>query len=68
MKLPVLASVVGVILSLLTIAAVIYNAGRNEERTASTLRHLCEQIVVLQKITVSEHPEYTVTMAWDRCQ
>lgn len=62
MKLPVIASVVGVLVSLLAIAGVIYNAGRTQERTTSALHRLCEEIVVLQQIVVSEHPAYSPTI------
>jgi hypothetical protein len=57
-----IVSVLGVILSLLTIAGVIYNAGRQEEHTTAALRRLCEQIQVLQQIAVSEHPAYSPTI------
>lgn len=59
MKLPVIASVIGVILSLLTIAGVIYNAGRTDAKMTAAIQRLCEQIVVLQQITVSEHAAYS---------
>lgn len=62
MKLPVIASVVGVIVSLLAIAGVIYNAGRTQERTSAAMRRLCEQIIVLQQVVVSEYPAYSPTI------
>lgn len=62
MRLSTVQALIGVMLGVLALAAAIYGAGRNQERTADALRRLCEQVRVLQQIEVSEHPAYSPTI------
>jgi hypothetical protein len=62
MKLAQVVAVVGLIVSLLTIGAFIYTAGRSQERSAAALRKLCEHVLVLEQIAISEHPAYSASI------
>lgn len=62
MKVAPIGAVLAVVLSLLTIAGVIYNAGRTQERQASAFRRLCEHVLVLEQIAIQEHPAYTASI------
>ncbi len=56
-------AILSLILGLITLAAVIYNAGRSQERTAAALRRLCEHVHVLEQIQYQEHPNYWPSIA-----
>jgi hypothetical protein len=62
MKLSTVGAVLSVVLSLLAIAAAIYNSGRSQERSASEFRRLCEHVLVLEQIAIAEHPAYSAAI------
>lgn len=57
-QLAIVGGIIGVLLGLLTIATLVYTAGRSDAKTAAAIRRLCEHIAVLESIENDEHPSY----------